>query len=235
MNQPPRRSIVREGEFHEGDAGGSNNERMTSSDSISPIGAREFNSLSIAEERSPMTPMLIDEFLPVYDRSMHHHIEIDAPPEKVYPVVRQLDLTGAYVFRVLVWLRSVPALLQGRQPLGFTLEDLERLGLIRLGEASPHELVLGFVGKLWTTTGDFQKLEPSQFREFATPGYAKVVWNFTLRQSVDGRTHLATESRVQCLDEASRRKFQRYFFFMGPVSSQTRRSALRALKRQAEG
>jgi hypothetical protein len=180
-------------------------------------------------------PMLIDEFLPVYDRSMHHHIEIDTTLDEVYPVVRKLDLTGAYVFRVLVWLRSIPALLQGRQPLGFTLEDLERLGFIRLGEAPPHELVLGFVGKLWTTTGDFQKLEATAFREFATPGFAKVVWNFTLTRSEDGRTHLTTESRVQCLDEASSRKFQRYFFFLGPISSQTRRSALRSFERQAEG
>jgi len=179
--------------------------------------------------------MIIDEFLPVYDRSMHHHIEIDAPLERVYTVVRKLDLTGAYLFRVLVWLRSVPALLQGRPPLGFTLDDLERLGLIRLGEAPPHELVLGFVGKPWTTSGDFQTLEAREFREFAMPGFAKVAWNFTLTRSKDDRTHLATESRVQCLDEAGRRKFQRYFFFMGPVSSQTRQSALRAFKRQVEG
>ncbi len=179
--------------------------------------------------------MLIDEFLPVYDRSMQHRIAIDAPIEKVYTVVGKMDLTGAYLFRVLVWLRSVPALLQGRPTLGFTLDDLERIGFIRLGEVPPHELVLGFVAKLWTASGNFQKLEASEFREFATPGYAKVAWNFTLTRSEEGRTHLATESRVQCLDEASTRKFQRYFFFMGPVSSLTRQSALRAFKRQAEG
>ena len=181
-----------------------------------------------------MTSLLIDEFLPVYDRSMHHHIEIDAPLETVYTVIRKFDLTGAYLFRVLVWMRSIPALLQGRPALGFTLEELERLGFVRLGEAPPHELVLGFVGKLWTTSGDFQELEAKEFREFAVPGFAKVAWNFTLARSEGGRTQLATESRVQCLDEASRRKFQRYFFFMGPVSSLTRQSALRAFKRQAE-
>lgn len=179
--------------------------------------------------------MLIDEFLPVYGRSMHHRIEIDAPIEKVYTVVRRMDLTGAFLFRVLVGLRSVPARLQGRPGLGFTLDDLERLGLIRLGEAPPHELLLGFVAKPWTSSGDFQKLEAREFREFAMPGFAKVAWNFTLARSDEGHTHLATESRVQCLDEASTRKFQRYFFFMGPISSLTRKSALRAFKRQVEG
>jgi hypothetical protein len=179
--------------------------------------------------------MLIDEFLPVYDRAMHHRIEIDAPIGTVYTAVRNLDLTGAYLFRVLVWLRSVPARVQGRPTLGFTLDDLERIGLIRLGEAPPHELLLGFVAKPWTASGDFQKLKASEFREFAKPGFAKVAWNFTLTRSEAGRTHLATESRVQCLDEASARKFQRYFFFMGPISSLTRQSALRAFKRRAEG
>jgi hypothetical protein len=32
-----------------------------------------------------VTPKLIDEFLPVYDHSMHHHIEIDAPLEGSTP------------------------------------------------------------------------------------------------------------------------------------------------------
>ena len=179
--------------------------------------------------------MLIDEFLPVYDVSVHHRIEINAPLEKVYTVVRKLDLSGATVLRVGFWLRSVPLLLQGRPPLGCTLDDLERVGLVRLGEAPPHELVLGFVGKLWTGSGDLQKLEAREFREFATPGFAKAAWNFTLTRSEDGRTHLATESRAQCLDEASSRKFQRYLFFIKPLSGLTRRSALRACKRQAEG
>lgn len=179
--------------------------------------------------------MLIDEFLPVYDRSMHHRIAVDAPVEKVYPVVREMDLSDASVFRALVWLRSVPAMLQGRPTLGFTLDDLERLGLIRLGESPPHELLLGFVAKVWTGSGDFQKMGAEEFRDFATPGFAKVAWNFTLSRSEEGGTDLATESRVQCLDEASARSFQRYFFFMGPVSSLTRKSALRAFKRGAEG
>lgn len=56
--------------------------------------------------------MLIDEFLPVYDRSMHHRIEVGAPIETVYTAVRKLDLSGAYLFRVLVGLRSVPARLR---------------------------------------------------------------------------------------------------------------------------
>ncbi len=178
--------------------------------------------------------MLIDEFLPVFDLAMHHRVEIDAPIEEVYAVVRNLDLTRAKLVRALFWLRSLPARLQHRPPLGLTLEDLQKTGLILLGEAPPHELALGFVGKPWTGSGEFEKLDSQGFREFGTPGFAKAVWNFSLARSQDGRTRLATETRVQCLDEASRRKFRRYAFFIRPLSGVTRQDALRACKRQAE-
>jgi hypothetical protein len=178
--------------------------------------------------------MLIDEFLPVHDFSKRYQIGVAAPIDKVYAVVRRLDLTEAHLLRVLFWLRSVPARLQGKKPLGATLADLQELGLVVLGEAPPRELALGFVGKLWTASGEIVKVDPKDFRSFARPGFAKAVWNFTLAPASDGRTRLATETRVACLDDASRRKFRRYAFFVGPLSGATRCDALRACKRQAE-
>jgi hypothetical protein len=179
--------------------------------------------------------MLIDDFLPVHDFSKRYQICVAAPIANVYGVVRRLDLTKAHLLRVLFWLRSVPALLQGRKALGATLADLQDLGLVVLGEAPPRELALGFVGKLWTASGGIIKVDPKDFRGFARPGFAKAVWNFTLAPASDGHTRLTTETRVACLDDASRRKFRRYAFIVGPLSGATRWDALRACKRQAEG
>jgi hypothetical protein len=179
--------------------------------------------------------MLIDDFLPANDFSARYQISVATQIDTVYGVVRRLDLTGAHLLRVLFWLRSVPARLQGKKPLGPTLADLQDVGLIVLGEAPPHELALGFVGKLWTPSGGIVKVDPGDFRCFARPGFAKAVWNFTLAPASDGHTRLATETRVACLDEASRRKFRRYAFLVGPLSGATRWDALRALKREAEG
>jgi hypothetical protein len=186
------------------------------------------------ESRDRGFAMLIDDFLPVHDFSKRYQICVAAPIDKVYGVVRRLDLTDAHLLRVLFWLRSVPARLQGKKGLGPTLADLRNLGLIVLAETPPRELALGFVGKLWTASGGLVKVEPKDFRSFARPGFARAVWNFTLAPASDGHTHLATETRVACLDDASRRKFRRYAFFIGPLSGATRWDALRAFKRQAE-
>jgi hypothetical protein len=181
------------------------------------------------------SPILIDELLPVHDFSRRYQICVAAPIDKVYGVVRRLDLTEAHLLRALFWLRSIPARLQGHKGLGPTLDDLQKLGLVVLGEAAPREVTFGFIGKLWTASGGLVKVDPNDFRAFATPGFAKAVWNFTLAPTPDGHTCLATETRVACLDDASRRKFRRYAFFIGPLSGATRWDALRACKRQSEG
>ncbi len=61
--------------------------------------------------------MLIDEFLPDYNFAKAHSIEIDAPTDDVYPVVRKLDLREGRILRALFALRSLPSLLTGRRAL----------------------------------------------------------------------------------------------------------------------
>ena len=75
-----------------------------------------------------------------------------------------------------------------------------------LGERENEELLLGLAGKFWTIRGEMQKINSGNFREFDEKGFAKAVWNF----SVDGdgnETRLTTETRVRCLDDASRKSF----------------------------
>ena len=47
-------------------------------------------------------------------------------------------------------------------------------------------------------------------------------------------TLLATETRVLCLDTASRRRFRLYWTLIGPFSGLIRKDILRSIKRQAE-
>lgn len=182
--------------------------------------------------------MLIDEFLPVYDATECHRIDIHAPAEQVYAALQTLDLSHSTIVRWLFLLRRVPAVLASRnmpkQPLGLTLAGLLKRGFVVLGERPPQELVLGLVGRFWTAQGDIQRLETAGFRSFAKPGYAKAVWNFSLTELADGLTRLRTETRVLCLDEASRRRFRRYWLFIRPFSGLIRREALHAIKRAAE-
>ncbi len=186
------------------------------------------------------TPTLIDEFLPTYDVAECHQVQVRAPLERVYNAVRRLDLGGSGVVRTLFWLRELPALLRSSNRgaagrLGLTLDALLDSGFVLLGERPNEELVLGLVGRFWTSSGGIQRLTIKGFRDFQQPGYAKAVWNFSLSGQAGGTTLLTTETRVLCLDATSRKRFFPYWSFVGPFSGLIRRQILRSIKRQAEG
>src|SRR5439155_292666 len=128
-----------------------------------------------------------------------------------------------------------------------TLEhDLERLdatrsgmgylvdgGFLRLGEREGREVALGLVGRFWMPSGGRVKVRPDAFRDFAEPGNAKVVWTFAVEPLGTGTTRLVTETRVQCLDAASRRRFRLYWLVVRPFSGLIRHAMLGAVAREA--
>lgn len=182
--------------------------------------------------------MLIDDALPHFDEVERHEIEITASPARTYLAVRRLDLSSSTLVRVLFALRGLPALISqpGRraEPPALTLDDLLAAGFVLLAERSDVEIVLGLVGRFWTPTGDVQRLDAEGFARFQQPGFAKVAWNFALDPHGAGGTLLSTETRVRCLDDASRRRFRFYWFFIRPFSGLVRGEMLRAIKRSAE-
>lgn len=176
--------------------------------------------------------MLIDDFLPGYDVRERHGIKVRAPVDKVYAAVRQLDLRQARLSMFLMWLRGIPSGVAA--PACFNLDDFLKMRFILLGEKPNEELLLGLVGRFWKPTGELRRLDAEGFRNFNEPGFAKAAWNFSLsEQSVD-TVLLETETRVYCLDEASRRRFRLYWMMIGSFSGLIRRDILRAVKRNAE-
>ncbi|MBL7961362.1 hypothetical protein JNL27_14105 [bacterium] len=103
-----------------------------------------------------------------------------------------------------------------------------------LYEKRSDELVIGVVGKFWKLSGDIVRMSPEQFRSFNKTGFAKAVWNFSLRPIDQANTELSTETRVQCTDESSRKKFIRYWNVIGLFSGVIRKVMLRIIKRDAE-
>ena len=180
--------------------------------------------------------MLIDEFLPTYDAFERHQIEIRAPATVAYKAVRELDLSKSAAVRALVRLRNLPSMFR-RNRLGDECLGIQYLiasGFILLGERTNQELLFGVVGRFWTLHGDIQRMDVEQFRLFGSPGYAKAAWNFSLSESSDDATRLATETRVLCLDAASRAKFKLYWTIIAPFSGLIRKEALRSIRRVAE-
>ena len=180
--------------------------------------------------------MLIDEWMPVWDAVERHETRIRAPREAVWRAVRTLDLARSPVIAALFALRSLPGLLSRgprRQALGTTMDALLRNGFVLLGERPGEELLLGLAGRFWRPSGDVVRLTADQLRAFDRPGHAVATWNFTLAED-GGAVRLATETRVRCTDEASRRSFRRYWTVVGPFSALIRREMLRSVRRAAE-
>jgi hypothetical protein len=181
--------------------------------------------------------MLIDDFMPQSQFAERHAVRVAAPPERAWEAVRALDMGGSPVVRALMGLRSLPALLGGRKTrgkaLGTNMDTLLRSGFVLLAERPPREIVLGLAGRFWTPTGGLTRVEPAEFRAYDGPGLALAAWNFTILPTDEGSL-VATETRVRCTDEASRRSFARYWRVIRPFSGLIRREALRAVRRAAE-
>ncbi len=175
--------------------------------------------------------MLIDVALPAYDVAARYSTDIKATLERVYAALQQVDLAQSTITR---WLLALRGLRQPSQKTTLKLTDFIEGGFILLGEDPPRELLLGVIGKFWTPSGCVQRLDAAGFRGFTQPGFAKAVWNFSLREKREGVTELATETRVQCLGASTHRRFRLYWFFVGPFSGWIRREALRLIKRTAE-
>ncbi len=171
--------------------------------------------------------MLIDEFLPRYHVRERHAVDIGAPVETVDLVLRSVDLGASPVIRSLFRLRGLP-----RSAL--TLDGLLQMGFALLGDIPQQELVFGLVGRFWTLAGDIQRIDAESFETFDRKGYAKAAWNFTLSPGTRGTTRLATETRVYCLDDGSRKRFRLYWLIIGPFSGSIRKEMLRIVKREAE-
>lgn len=182
--------------------------------------------------------MLIDDHLPHADFAERHALRVNAPPERAYAAVRQLDMSGSLLVRTLFALRSLPGLFtrkpgRGERALGTTTESLLRNGFVLLGERPPNEVVLGLVGRFWTPTGGIERIDPAEFTVFNRPGMAVAAWNFTVLPTDEGSL-VATETRVRCTDDAARRSFARYWRVVRPFSGLIRMEALRAVRRTAE-
>jgi hypothetical protein len=183
--------------------------------------------------------MPLDEFLPDHDAGEVHSTRVAAPPDRVLAAVRELTSREVPLLVGLMALRTLPAVVLRRSPFRLRrdlrrpiLEQASRGGFVVLAER-PDELVLGVVGRFWTSDGGVERVSRDEFAAFDTPGFAKAAMNFHAR-AVDGGTLLTSETRIRGTDEEARRRFRRYWRVVMPGSALIRRAWLRAIRRRAE-
>ena len=179
------------------------------------------------EESEPVRTMLIDQVLPKYDEREYHQIEMKGNPTEVYQAIKDLDFSDSFLIRNLFRLRGLPA-------TSTNLDGLLQVGFLLVDEVANKEFVLGLVGKFWTFRAQILKLDAVQYREFSQRGYAKLAWNFAIRESTPSLVMLSTETRIVCTDDQSKSRFKLYWSLIGPFSGLTRKEMLRSVKRKIE-
>jgi hypothetical protein len=179
--------------------------------------------------------VLIDAFLPTYDFNEVHSLEVDAPAARLYDILTTADLRRPFIIRLLMGIRSLPSRLAGApaDPRAISLRHVEEIGFTLLGENPPHEIVVGVEGKFWKL--DPEMCSPSEVNLGAPvpAGRARAIWNFTVAPITGARSRLTTETRIQCGDEDSRRRFGRYWRFVQPGSGLIRMAILRHVASEA--
>jgi hypothetical protein len=174
--------------------------------------------------------MLADEFLPVYEVSDEIATVVEAKTSTVWQALMDADLikVGRRTPSVAILgaLRMLPEvishLLHGEPPPAapdsIRLRDMADLpadqgGWALLGEQPGEEIALGLVGKFWRPVIPFVSVSADGFRDFAEPGYAKTLYQLSVRPLKDGRTLLSGLMRTATTDEHAKRWFRRYWTF----------------------
>ncbi len=171
--------------------------------------------------------MLIDDFLPQFDVKKKYSNSVHAPAGVVYDRMTHLDLSRSALVRILFRLRGLPS-------TALTLDGLEEMKFVRLGEVPGRELLFGVVGRFWSLRGDLKSVDIEGFRSFSEEGYARAVWNFSVDSIDKNHTLLSTETRVQCLDSVSAQRFRAYWTVVSPFSGWIRKEALDIIKKESE-
>jgi hypothetical protein len=179
--------------------------------------------------------MLIDSFALNPDAVERHSIIINASTEEVIRALWTADLGGSLIIKLLMGLRSLPEFILHRgcvppRKRSITLQTVIDSGFGVLAK-HPDEIVLGVTGRFWRPTGNLSTFKREDFDRHVPPGFARGVWNFSVKEEKPGRTILSTETRVICGDDISRRKFRVYWLFVRPFSGLIRRVMLSTVKR----
>ncbi len=185
-----------------------------------------------------MSPL--DELLPLPRKLEIDSVELAAAPAVVWEHVRNRDLADSGLVRALFALRTLPSRLIGaeQEPRAFLrLDDLrstpEEPGFQLLAESPQRSVTVGAIGKVWQLDIPFVHLADAHaYAAFGEPGWVKVAWEIRIEALGAGASRLSFEVRVDATDDASWKKFTRYWRLIGPGSHLVRHAILADLKRR---
>jgi hypothetical protein len=175
----------------------------------------------------------LDGLIPDPQRLELDGVDVAAPPEQAWRMVRHGDLARSPIVRALFSVRTIPGRLRGEevQPTAMRIDDIvgsDKPGFRLLAE-SEREVAVGAIGKVWELDIPFVDASSGEeFLRFEEPGYAKVAWALRVLPRGESGSRIEVEVRVSATDDESWRKFRRYFRLIGPASRWIRHHLLRS-------
>jgi hypothetical protein len=180
--------------------------------------------------------MDLEDLLPTTDHVTRQARWIAAPPDAVWDALHDVRLSCLPVTLVLGAVRFLPVVLTGGGR--GHLHDrpfIEALPVPLLSSERPRSVVFGGALQAWRLTGGEEppELDADGLRDWSEPGWVKAGMDFRLTPQRGG-TDLSSETRVVSTDEATRRRFARYWLLVEPGSTAIRWEVLTAVELRAQ-
>ena len=185
-----------------------------------------------AEDADP----LLDRFMPTYDISERHHVEVAAPADVTFSAACETDLQQSPIVRAIFKARE---LLLGSKPDTSAhprglLALTKSLGWGVLAELPEREIVMGAVTRPWEANVVFEPLPPDAFRAFNEPDYVKIAWTLRADAVTATESVFRSETRAVATDATARTKFRRYWSLLSPGIIVIRWMMRQPIKAEAE-
>jgi hypothetical protein len=176
--------------------------------------------------------MHLDDLLPEPDHVTRQTRWIAAPPDVVWDALHRVRLSGLPLTVLLSAVRFLPVLLSGggRKQV-HDRPFLDALPVPLLSSEPPESIVFAGAIQAWRLTGGEEPpaLDGTALRAWSEAGWVKAGMDFRLAPRDHG-TELSSETRVISTDDATRRRFARYWLFVQPGSTAIRWEVLTAVE-----
>lgn len=159
-----------------------------------------------------------------------NHVDIEAPPERVWNAVRHGDLGRLSVVRALFAMRTRSA--NSVLRIDEIVSTPDQPGFQILIDEPPRTFAVGAIGQVWKLDIPFvHSPDAAAFARFDEPEQVKVAWAIDVAPLETGGSRVTFELRVDATDDATWKKFRAYFAIIGPASRLIRVLLLEALAR----
>lgn len=179
----------------------------------------------------------LDLVLPTPRKLELSSVELALSPERAWQLVRHEDLARSSLVKALFALRTLPSRMTGTvERVELRLDGIassaERPGFQILVD-EPREVVVGAIGKVWQLDIPFVHVDGAHgYAAFGEEGWVKVAWALRVRPLGEHDSRVEIEVRVDATDDASWKRFERYWLVIGPGSHLVRRTLFAALARE---